>query len=144
MAKSEIEELLPHRDPFLFVDKLTKADDEGVIGERTFREEDFFFPGHFPGHPIVPGVILVESMAQCGGAGLRQSGILKEGELFFLATIKNAKFREPVKPNDTIRFEIVNERVSGRMIKQSGVGYLGDKEVMQASWMCIRAASDSS
>ena len=64
---TNIEALLPHRKPFLFVDEIVSADDEGSVSTRKFTDEDFFFKGHFPQYPVVPGVILVETMAQAGG-----------------------------------------------------------------------------
>ena len=70
-------ELLPHRPPFLFVDRLIAADETGAVGEYTYTEEkNDFFRGHFPGNPIVPGVVLVESMAQVAGAGIVARGAL--------------------------------------------------------------------
>ena len=133
---NEMHTLLPHRDPFLFVDSIESATQEEIIGTRTFPDTDWFFRGHFPEYPVVPGVLLVESMAQCGGAGVKKLGTLGES-LFFLATIEKAKFRRQVRPGDTIRMEIKNDRISARMLKQSGAAYVGDEVACEASWMCL-------
>ena len=76
-------------------------------------------------------------MAQCGGAGVRALGKLGENALFFLATIEKAKFRRQVRPNEEVKFVITNDRLSPRMIKQSGKAYVGDELAAEASWMCL-------
>ena len=134
---SEIESLLPHREPFLFVDEIVQADEKKIIAKHVFTEKEFFFKGHFPEYPVVPGVILVETMAQSGGAGLRKLGILGDDALFFLATVDKVKFRRQVRPGDEIRSEIENLRVSPRMIKQSGKAYVGEELAAEAEWMCL-------
>jgi 3-hydroxyacyl-[acyl-carrier-protein] dehydratase len=134
---SEIESLLPHREPFLFVDEIVEATNEKIIAKRTFTENEYFFKGHFPDYPVVPGVILVETMAQSGGAGLSKLGVFGSGSLFFFATVDKVKFRRQVRPGDELRSEIVNLRVSPKMIKQSGKAYVGDELAAEAEWMCL-------
>ena len=136
MAFKDIKELLPHREPFLYVDKLDEVSPEKIVGTRLYTDKDYFFQGHFPGYPVVPGVILVESMAQCGGAGVAQSGILGD-KLFFLATVDKVKFRRQVVPGDLVRFEVENVRVDARGIRQSGKAYVGDEVAAEASWLCL-------
>ncbi|MCL2373782.1 MAG: 3-hydroxyacyl-ACP dehydratase FabZ [Treponema sp.] len=134
---SEIENLLPHRDPFLFVDAIVEASNEKISARRIFTEKEFFFAGHFPEYPVVPGVILVETMAQAGGAGLRKLGVMGGNSLFFLATIDKVKFRRQVRPGDEVRLEIENLRVSPKMIKQAGKAFVGDELAAEAEWMCL-------
>jgi 3-hydroxyacyl-[acyl-carrier-protein] dehydratase len=134
---NENEELLPHREPFLFVDQIVRADKEKIIARHVFTEKEFFFQGHFPGYPVVPGVILIETMAQSGGAGLRRLGILGGKDLFFLASVDKVKFRRQVRPGEEVRSEIVNLRVSAKMIKQSGRAYVGDELAAEAEWLCL-------
>ncbi|HIW37308.1 MAG TPA: 3-hydroxyacyl-ACP dehydratase FabZ [Candidatus Treponema faecavium] len=133
----DIEALLPHRAPFLFVDEIVSADEKSSVSVHTFTENEFFFKGHFPQYPVVPGVILIETMAQAGGAALSYQKVLPEGSLFFLGTVDKVKFRRQVRPGDTVRIEIENLRVSGRMIKQAGKAYVEDELAAEAEWMCL-------
>jgi 3-hydroxyacyl-[acyl-carrier-protein] dehydratase len=134
---NEIEKLLPHRDPFLFVDEIVEATNEKIVAKRVFTENEYFFKGHFPEYPVVPGVILVETMAQSGGAGLRKLGVLGDDSLFFFATVDKVKFRRQVRPGDEVRCEVENLRVSPKMIKQRGKAYVGDEVAAEAEWMCL-------
>jgi len=135
--KDEIEKLLPHRDPFLFVDEIIEASKEKITAKRLFNENEYFFKGHFPEYPVVPGVILVETMAQSGGAGLRKLGILSDDALFFFATVDKVKFRRQVRPGDEVRLEIEILRVSPKMIKQRGTAYVSGEIAAEAEWMCL-------
>ncbi|MDR2952155.1 MAG: 3-hydroxyacyl-ACP dehydratase FabZ [Treponema sp.] len=134
---TEIEKLLPHREPFLFVGEIIEASNEKIIAKYVFTEKEPFFKGHFPEYPVVPGVILIETMAQSGGAGLRKLGVLGDNALFFLATVDKVKFRRQVKPGDELRSEITNLRVSPKMVKQSGKAYVGEELAAEAEWMCL-------
>jgi 3-hydroxyacyl-[acyl-carrier-protein] dehydratase len=138
--KCDVTQYLPHRPPFLFVDHVETRPDGVIIGTRRFEADEPFFQGHFPDYPVVPGVILIESMAQCGGAALVQSGIVPYRRHFFLATVKEAKFRRQVRPGDEIRFEVHNLRTSGKMLRQRGVCFVGDEIAAEAEWLCIIAA----
>jgi 3-hydroxyacyl-[acyl-carrier-protein] dehydratase len=137
VSTNEIEDLLPHRAPFLFVDEIIAADREKIITRHIFTGGEFFFQGHFPQYPVVPGVILIETMAQSGGAGLRKLGLLGGDALFFLASVDKVKFRRQVRPGEELRSEIENLRVSPRMIKQAGKAYVGAELAVEAEWLCL-------
>ncbi len=143
---AEIEAILPHRAPFLFVDEAENLPDGSIRAKRLFRPEEPFFAGHFPGYPVVPGVLLVETLAQAGGVGAmlaareraagEQAG---SGDTFFLATVNNVKFRRQVRPGDLFEMEITTLRDSGKLIKQAGKGFVGGEPAVEAEWLCIAA-----
>lgn len=135
-------ELLPHRSPFLFVDTLIAADETGAVGEYTYTsEKNDFFRGHFPGNPIVPGVVLVESMAQVAGAGIVARGALaatpgKEA-VFILASVELARFRRPVRPGDKITTIVENVKVGSKLGVFSMKGYVGDELACDCTVKCM-------
>lgn len=130
------EDLLPHRKPFLFLDRLLYSDQKRYVAEFTFTEDQWFFKGHFPEYPVVPGVILVEAVAQCGGAGLVASGLVRNG-VFLLISVNNVKFRRQVRPGEKLRMEVDNIKITSRVAKQHGKAFVGDELAMESDFMCV-------
>lgn len=133
-----VEELIPHRDPFLFVDSVISASKEEVVGVKTFDKKNAWLKGSFPEFNFVPGTILIESMAQCGGAGIKQLG-LADG-LFGLAGIEQAEFLKGAGYDQEIIYKIKNLRIGDKIIKQSGIAYVNNEPVLTATWMCLKLA----
>ena len=132
------ESLLPHRAPFLFVDRLISADETGALGEYTFTEEkNDFFKGHFPDYPVVPGVVLIEAMSQVAGAAVVARGVLSSQAAFAFAAVESARFRRPVRPGDRLVTvaRIVKERVPLGVYDVEG--YVGDELAASARVKCM-------
>ena len=138
---SEILKILPHRSPFLLVDRVT----EMVPGERvkayknlTFNEP--FFQGHFPGKPIFPGVLILEAMAQATGIlAFKSVGKLEPGELYYFAGIDEARFKRPVVPGDQMIMEVTFEKTRRGLTRFKGVALVDGKVVCEATMMCARS-----
>ena len=130
----QIMDILPHRYPFLLVDRIEEVE-EGVKanGYKNVTINEPFFQGHFPGHPIMPGVLIIEAMAQVGGAYVSVLDGVQEDKVTYFVGIDNAKFRKPVMPGDILRMEM--ELLSKRrgIYQFSGKAYVGDNLVAQAN-----------
>lgn len=133
----EIESLIPHRYPFLFVDEITNVNKDEITGVKTFDESFVFFQENHTKEKIVPNMILIEAMAQCGGAGVKKLNN-DDDELYGLASIENAKFFSTVEVGSTIEMIVKNIKISNRVIKQSGTVYCKDKIAVEATWMCAK------
>jgi 3-hydroxyacyl-[acyl-carrier-protein] dehydratase len=120
-ALNEIRGTLPHRYPFLLVDRIVErsADGRSAVAIKNVTANEPFFQGHFPGQAIMPGVLIVEALAQAGGATLLQSQT-RDGQLAMLAGIDNFRFRRPVVPGDTLRLEVELLRMRGPIGKIQG------------------------
>jgi UDP-3-O-[3-hydroxymyristoyl] N-acetylglucosamine deacetylase/3-hydroxyacyl-[acyl-carrier-protein] dehydratase len=129
----QIEEIMPHRYPMLLVDRIVElVDRERVTGIKNVTVNEPFFEGHFPGHPIMPAVLIVEAMAQTGGVLLLQTVERPETKLMYFLGIDNAKFRRPVRPGDTLRFELRLVKLRAGFCKMHGEAYVEDDLVAEA------------
>ncbi len=131
MNKEEIMKILPHRDNMLLVDEVTEQDGT-AIGHYTVRGDEFFLKGHFPGNPIVPGVILCEILAQAACVLLQDA--MSDGKLPVYTGLNNVKFRSPVKPGDTVETRCSIKRTKHPFYFAEGTVTVGDRLCVSAEF----------
>ena len=135
LGPAEIRDLIPHRYPFLLVDRIEELE-PGVraVGIKSVTQNEPFFQGHFPDYPVMPGVLVVEAMAQVGAVGVMAGGEHKD-KLALFAGIDGVRFRRQVLPGDVLRMEVEIERLKGRVGRGRGRATVGDERVCEAELM---------
>lgn len=129
----DIMKVIPHRYPFLLVDRILEIEDgKRVVGIKNVTINEPFFQGHFPGHPIMPGVLIVEAMAQVGGMLLLGSVPDPQNKVVYFTSLDNVKWRRPIKPGDQLRFELEMIQVRGRLCKMHGTARVDGEVACEA------------
>ena len=136
---NRIKELIPHRYPFLLIDGVqTLKPNESAIGIKNVSVNEPFFEGHFPDRPVMPGVLIIESMAQTAGCLVVVSlGKESEGKLVYFMTIENARFRKPVVPGDRMVINVQKLRSRGSVFKFSGKAFVGEVLAAEATFSAM-------
>ncbi len=128
-----IKEMIPHRQPFLMIDEIADLiPDIEVTGFNNVTGDEPYFEGHFPGHPIMPGVLIVEAMAQTSAILVVGTVGKQPGSVVYFMSVDKARFRKPVFPGDRLRLHVVKQRRRGKVWKFQGKAWVGDDLVAEA------------
>ncbi len=141
----EILSLLPHRYPFLLIDRvISYKQGESLVALKNVTMNEAYFTGHFPGRPVMPGVLILEAMAQAGGVLAYKSTNTSpaDGVLYYFAGIDNARFRRVVEPGDQLRLEVKVLRSKREIWKLEGAAYVGDELACSAEFMSARKGDE--
>ena len=133
---NDIRGILPHRYPFLLVDRIVELEPDRIVGIKNATANEPQFTGHFPDFPVMPGVLIVEAMAQTAGVLVLKSIPDREKKLVLLVAIENARFRRPVVPGDTLRMEMKVIKRKASVAKMAGVATVDGVVVAEAEVMC--------
>jgi beta-hydroxyacyl-ACP dehydratase FabZ len=134
-----IRQILPHRYPFLLVDRILEMEAERVVGIKNVTVNEPFFVGHFPDFPVMPGVMIIEAMAQVAGVLVLSQIEDRASKLVLLAGVDGAKFRKPVRPGDQLRIEMHLLKKKASLAKMSGTATVNGEVVAQAEMLCVLA-----
>jgi UDP-3-O-[3-hydroxymyristoyl] N-acetylglucosamine deacetylase / 3-hydroxyacyl-[acyl-carrier-protein] dehydratase len=136
LGPAAIRDLIPHRYPFLLVDRIEELE-PGIraVGVKNVTQNEPFFQGHFPDYPVMPGVLIIEAMAQVGGLLLMDTVENPEDKVVYFMSLDNVKWRRPVIPGDQIRFELELLHFRGRTCRMKGVGSVDGQIVAEAEMM---------
>ena len=134
---TDIAKLLPHRYPFLLVDRVVHLEEgRRITGIKNVTINEHFFQGHFPDYPVMPGVLIIEALAQTGGIlAFKSEPAEMEGKVVYFMAIDRARFRKPVRPGDEVRMELEVLRRRGDIWRFKGEAYVGDELVAEAELM---------
>jgi 3-hydroxyacyl-[acyl-carrier-protein] dehydratase len=139
----EIEAILPHRHPFLLVDRVVELGEDRVICRKNVTATEPWFQGHFPGHPVMPGVLIVEALAQAGAIlACKATGFDPARQVIYFMGIDKAKFRRPVVPGDVLELEVTPLRKGGAIWKMRGEARVGGQVAAEAEFLATLAARD--
>ncbi len=131
-----IEAILPHRYPFLLIDRVESVNEERIVARKMVSRNEPHFEGHFPGHPVMPGVLIVEALAQAGAIfAARLTNYDPAKQIIYFMAIDKVKFRKPVVPGDSLRLEVVPLRKGGAVWKMRGEAKVGDAVVAEAEFL---------
>ncbi len=133
---NEIRQILPHRYPMLLVDRIIELEAERIVGIKNVTANEPFFSGHFPDFPVMPGVLIVEAMAQTAGVLVLKSVEDRDRKLVLLVSIEYAKFRKQVVPGDQLRMELIMIKRKASVAKMSGKATVDGVLVAEAEVMC--------
>jgi beta-hydroxyacyl-ACP dehydratase FabZ len=134
-----IREILPHRYPMLLVDRIEELEADRIVGIKNVTVNEPFFNGHFPDYPVMPGVLIVEAMAQVAGVLVLSQIPDRKNKLVLLAGVDGAKFRKPVRPGDQLRIEMKLSKRKKSMAKMSGIASVDGVVVAEAEMLCVLA-----
>ena len=134
-----IRDILPHRYPFLMVDRIIEMEPERIVGIKNVSINEPYFVGHFPDFPVMPGVLITEAMAQVAGVLVLSSIPERKTKLVLLASVEEAKFRKQVRPGDQLRIEMKMIRRKASIAKMSGTASVDGVVVAEAIMMCVLA-----
>jgi 3-hydroxyacyl-[acyl-carrier-protein] dehydratase len=139
MTHQDILNAIPHRDPFLLVDEIVECTDARIIGLKHFSGKEYFFAGHYPDFPLVPGVLLCEAAMQCGAILLSRLMADAQGKVPVATRINDVRFKQMVRPGNTIRMEIdLTERLADAFFLKAKV-LVGDKTAVRFEFACTLA-----
>ena len=130
MDINQIKEILPHRYPFLLIDRVISIDGNKIVAIKNVTANENYFQGHFPIEPVMPGVLIIEALAQTGAVAILSKDEFK-GKIAYFAGIDKAKFRRKVVPGDTLRLEVELTKIRGKAGVGYGIAYVDDKKVCE-------------